>query len=59
MAEAEKPRWEDPFSPEGMREDCSSDLDAQAGALVRLGELLGVATPLHGFICHSLLLMEM
>lgn len=36
-----------------------SELDAQAGALVRLGEQAGVATPLHGFIYHSLLPMEM
>lgn len=36
-----------------------SELDAQAGALVRLGEKAGVATPLHGFIYHSLLPMEM
>ena len=36
-----------------------SELDAQAGALVRLGEKTGVATPLHTFIYHSLLPMEM
>ena len=36
-----------------------SELDAQAGALVRLGEKVGVATPLHAFIYHSLLPMEM
>jgi 2-dehydropantoate 2-reductase len=36
-----------------------SELDAQAGALVRLGEQIGVATPLHAFIYHSLLPMEM
>ena len=36
-----------------------SELDAQAGALVRLGEQVGVATPLHAFIYHSLLPMEM
>ena len=36
-----------------------SELDAQAGALVRLGEQAGVATPLHAFIYHSLLPMEM
>ena len=36
-----------------------SELDAQAGALVRLGEKAGVATPLHTFIYHSLLPMEM
>ena len=36
-----------------------SELDAQAGALVRLGQRAGVATPLHAFIYHSLLPMEM
>lgn len=36
-----------------------SELDAQAGALVRLGEQVGVATPLHAFVYHSLLPMEM
>ena len=36
-----------------------SELDAQAGALVRLGQRAGVATPLHTFIYHSLLPMEM
>ena len=36
-----------------------SELDAQAGALVRLGQQTGVATPLHAFIYHSLLPMEM
>ena len=36
-----------------------SELDAQAGALVRLGQREGVATPLHAFIYHSLLPMEM
>ena len=36
-----------------------SELDAQAGALVRLGEQVGVGTPLHTFIYHSLLPMEM
>lgn len=36
-----------------------SELDAQAGALVRLGEQAGVATPLHAFIYHSLMPMEM
>lgn len=36
-----------------------SELDAQAGALVRLGQRAGVATPLHLFIYHSLLPMEM
>ena len=36
-----------------------SELDAQAGALVRLGAEVGVATPLHAFVYHSLLPMEM
>ena len=36
-----------------------SELDAQAGALVRLGQRAGIATPLHTFIYHSLLPMEM
>ena len=36
-----------------------SELDAQAGSLVRLGQKVGVTTPLHGFIYHSLLPMEM
>ena len=36
-----------------------SELDAQAGALVRLGQRAGVATPLHTFVYHSLLPMEM
>ena len=36
-----------------------SELDAQAAALVRLGEQAGVDTPLHTFIYHSLLPMEM
>ena len=36
-----------------------SELDAQAGALVRLGQRTGVATPLHTFIYHCLLPMEM
>ncbi len=36
-----------------------SELDAQAGALVRLGEQAGITTPLHAFIYHSLLPMEM
>jgi 2-dehydropantoate 2-reductase len=31
-----------------------SELDAQAGALVRLGEQAGITTPLHAFIYHSL-----
>lgn len=36
-----------------------SELDAQVAALVRLGEQAGVDTPLHAFIYHSLLPMEM
>ncbi len=36
-----------------------SELDAQAGALVRLGQEAGVPTPLHTFLYHSLLPMEM
>jgi len=36
-----------------------SELDAQAGALVRLGEKVGVATPLHAFIYHALMPLEM
>ena len=36
-----------------------SELDAQAGALVRLGQRAGIATPLHAFVYHSLLPMEM
>lgn len=36
-----------------------SELDAQNGAVVRLGREAGVATPLHTFIYHSLLPAEM
>ena len=36
-----------------------SELDAQIGAVVRLGQLAGVATPLHAFIYGSLLPMEL
>lgn len=36
-----------------------SELDAQAGALVRLGQQVGIQTPLHTFLYHSLLPMEM
>jgi 2-dehydropantoate 2-reductase len=36
-----------------------SEIDAQAGALVRLGQEVGVATPLHTFLYHSVLPMEM
>jgi 2-dehydropantoate 2-reductase len=36
-----------------------SELEAWNGAVVRLGREAGVATPLHEFICHSLLPSEM
>ena len=36
-----------------------SELDAQAAALLRLGESSNVATPLHTFLYHALLPMEM
>ena len=36
-----------------------SELDAWTGAVVRLGEEVGVATPLHAFLYASLLPMEM
>jgi 2-dehydropantoate 2-reductase len=36
-----------------------SELDAQPGAVVRLGQHVGVATPLHNFIYHSLLPLEL
>jgi 2-dehydropantoate 2-reductase len=35
-----------------------SELDAQIGAVVRLGQVAGVATPLHAFIYGSLLPLE-
>jgi 2-dehydropantoate 2-reductase len=35
-----------------------SELEAQNGAVVRLGREVGVATPLHTFITHSLLPLE-
>ncbi len=35
-----------------------SELESQNGAVVRLGEIAGVATPVHRFIYHSLLPME-
>ena len=35
-----------------------SELEAQAGALVRLGQESGMPTPLHTFLYHSLLPME-
>ena len=36
-----------------------SELESQNGAVVRLGEEAGVATPLHRFIYHSLLPLEL
>jgi len=36
-----------------------SELEAQTGAAVRLGQEVGVATPLNAFIYHSLLPMEL
>lgn len=36
-----------------------SELESQNGAVVRLGEEEGVATPLHAFIYHSLLPLEL
>jgi 2-dehydropantoate 2-reductase len=36
-----------------------SELASQNGAVVRLGQEVGVATPLHGFIYHSLLPLEL
>jgi len=36
-----------------------SELDSQNGAVVRLGQEVGVATPLHSFIYHSLLPLEL
>jgi 2-dehydropantoate 2-reductase len=36
-----------------------SEIDAQAGALLRLGQEVGLATPLHTFLYHSVLPMEM
>ena len=35
-----------------------SELESQNGAVVRLGQEVGVATPLHAFIYHSLLPLE-
>ncbi len=35
-----------------------SELEAQIGAVVRLGAAVGVATPLHAFIYASLLPLE-
>jgi 2-dehydropantoate 2-reductase len=36
-----------------------SELASQNGAVVRLGQEVGVATPLHAFIYHSLLPLEL
>ncbi len=36
-----------------------SELDAHAGAVVRLGRARGVPTPLHTFLYHSLLPLEL
>jgi 2-dehydropantoate 2-reductase len=36
-----------------------SELDAQIGAVLRLGQAAGVATPLHAFIYGSLLPLEL
>ncbi len=36
-----------------------SELEAWNGAVVRLGKEVGIATPLHEFIYHSLLPLEM
>jgi 2-dehydropantoate 2-reductase len=36
-----------------------SELEAQTGAVVRLGQSVGVATPLNTFIYHSLLPLEL
>jgi len=36
-----------------------SELESQNGAVVRLGQEVGVATPLHAFIYHSLLPLEL
>jgi len=36
-----------------------SELESQNGAVVRLGREVGVATPLHAFIYHSLMPLEM
>jgi len=35
-----------------------SELDAQSGAVVRLGAEVGVPTPVHGFLYHALLPQE-
>lgn len=40
-------------------EGCPSELDAQVGALVRLGQRVDVSTPLHMFLYYSLLPQEL
>jgi 2-dehydropantoate 2-reductase len=35
-----------------------SEVDAQAGALVRLGQHVHVSTPLHAFLFHAILPLE-
>ena len=51
-----------PSSTTSMQRDvlagCPSELDAQAGALLRLGLQAGITTPLHTFLFHSLLPTE-
>jgi 2-dehydropantoate 2-reductase len=36
-----------------------SELEAQNGAVVRMGQRVGVETPVNAFVCNSLLPMEM
>jgi len=36
-----------------------SELEAQNGAVMRLGKEVGVPTPIHTFLYHSLLPMEL
>jgi 2-dehydropantoate 2-reductase len=36
-----------------------SEVDAQAGALVRLGQQVQVPTPLHTFLFHAILPLEL
>ena len=36
-----------------------SELESQNGAVVRLGQEVGVATPLHAFLYHSLTPLEL
>jgi 2-dehydropantoate 2-reductase len=53
----------DPTSIASMQRDIMegrpSELEAQNGAVVRLGEAVGVAVPTHQFIYHSLLPLEL